>query len=203
MKKFLFSAIYLSLCFICIGAPTNSMLGAERIEVQDDEEIQNLWVYPDSYITLGPATPSRARNFLPGVWYIAIASNGYTSTPSIENYYWDSESFHNYTEADYSMTQFFALEEGMYELSFDCMCENSDSYGRCLVIAYNPDGALWVYGGHIAPMSENKKDYGEYKSREVTFMVAANQMTAIQISGDHKNGNRNIDVWNVVLKKVN
>ena len=56
MKKFLFSAIYLSICLICIGDPTKSMLGADWTEILSEDTVvpvEYLEGYGGAYIDTG------------------------------------------------------------------------------------------------------------------------------------------------------
>ena len=205
MKKFLFSAICLSLCFICIGAPTKSMLGVELAELQfEEEEEQNLWVWPTESINLRYGNQSTTRYWNTGIWYTGFAFNGYSDPAYYEHVYFDDDSFHNYRAGSgYSMVQFFLLDAGTYDISYSYICETYSDNAFTYVSFYEPDGnGGWIFKSYSSTSLIWRYDEGSYKTEYKRITIPEGAMTGITISGMNVDGRRGIDVWDVVLKKV-
>ena len=186
-----------------LAEPVKSMLGSELAELQIEEEEQNLWVWPTESIKLVWGNPSTTRYWETGIWYIRMAGNGYTNSNNDETkYLFSNDWFHNCNDAGYSMTQFFNLEEGQYSLSYDYLCERPSDDAFIVIIQYNVIDDGWIYSSQTERMLIYRDVYDNYKSESWMFNVPPNVMTGIIITGQNANNRRGIDVWNVVLKKV-
>ena len=207
MKKFcILFAICLSLCFIGIGAPTKSMLGTELAESHfEEEEEQNLWVWPTELEISRYGNPNTVQYWQIGIWYGVFSYNGYSRPPTnIQNFHFDDRSFHNCREgAGYSMVQFFLLDAGTYDISYSYICETYSDNAFLYFSFYEPDGnGGWIFK-FDSPLSLIwRYDEGSYKTEYKRITIPEGVITGITISGMNADGRRGIDVWDVVLKKV-
>lgn len=191
-------------CFLSaaiLASPVRSSLGGDKVATIEDGEVPNLWVWPTDYIGLSFAGPKAPHNWQPGIWYLRVADNGYTTAPS-EGYSFSDNSFHNMCGGGYSMVQFFALEEGEYSISYDYLCETPTDNADLLVREYIDYGAGWVYGGAIRTYLVWREVFEDRKSEQKTFTIPAATMVYICITGYNSVGRRGCDVWNVVLNKI-
>ena len=193
--------------FSSLGEPVKSMLGSEGAEMQFEEEEQNLWVWPTEWIPGSESldTPSTVRYLQTGVWYIRFAANGYSYyTNGEEDFYsFNDNSFHSINRDWYTMVQFFLLEEGTYEIEYDYICETYSDNPSLRIMEYAPNGTGWLYYRYTQIDTIWRIDNLSYKTELKRFSVPSNVMTGIWLTGPSISvGRRGVDVWDVVLKKV-
>ena len=204
MKRLIFCILMIH-SVVSLGEPIKSMIGSELAESQiEEEEEQNLLVWPTETINLRYGNPSTTRYWNTGIWYTGFAYSGYSNSIYYENVYFDDDSFHNYRAGSgYSMVQFFLLDAGIYDISYSYICETYSDNAVTYVSFYEPNGnGGWIYKSNSSTSLIWRYDEGSYKTECKRFTVPEGTMTGITISGINTDGRRGIDVWNVVLKKV-
>ena len=208
MMKKMFSIVAALLLGLAAEAkPVKSMIGTECAEMQIEEEEQNLWVWPTEWIPASKVgySPSTVRNLQTGVWYIRFSANGYSyySKGDEDFYSFNYNSFHSRNSSWYAMVQFFLLEEGTYEIEYDYLCETYSDNPILRIMEFVPNGTGWVYYSYKSINPIWRIDNLSYKTELKRFSVPSNVMTGIWLSGASISaGRQGVDVWDVVLKKI-
>ena len=203
MKKMFSIVAALLLGLVAVSEPVKSMLGVESAEMQIEEEEQNLWVWPTELVGLKWGTPRDVRHWETGVWYSQVANNGYSNTPDSLHYFTEN-AFHNRNGGGYSMYQFFILESGTYEISYNYICQTPSDVAEFYAhdLYYDDSVGGWLFKSQLAKQLSFREVHDEFKSEGYVFEIADDAMVGMTVTGINKVDHREIDVWNVVLKKV-
>ena len=128
MKKAIAAILAMCAAWASWGMPVRAAISG-RIEGDGREAPQNLWVWPTEEV-MPPKTLTPSDVWEPeiGVWYTAIAPNGYVRRMSYGS--WMANSVTTINHYGYAMGTFLALEPGRYSL--DC----------------NTDGDTWFQVGY-------------------------------------------------------
>ena len=101
------------------------------------------------------------------------------------------------------MVQCFALEEGTYQLSYRYACEQIADNPTFRLRGYVRSGTAWLYDGTISVTLTQRIIFEDHKREVHRFSVTGDMLTMVFITGtSNTDGHRGIDVWDVVLRRI-
>ena len=207
MKNFILvlPLVAISLIGSVLAETVDSLLASRGCDMEETEEIVNLWTWPQEVAYLQNA--SRGTVWIPdgSKWYSNMSNQGYVqSYPSNLNGNWfAADSYHVCFHGWYLMGRYVYLEPGPYVLTYDSCCETyTDNVGNEF-LAYKESGDGFIFSRQLA-QKRNIVDRGEYKSTIVSFVIPSDiSLVGIWMGPTSNSETRNeADIWNVVLIKV-
>ena len=204
MRNILFAVCFvLSLC--AVAEPVDSLLASRGCDMEETEEIVNLWTWPQEMACLEYKGKTSVWTPDASKWYASMSNQGYISSdPGNPRGNWfEEDSFHVQFRSWYLMGRYLYLEPGAYVLTFDYCCETYVNNVNVELLLYQESGNGFVYSRKLT-LNPTRLDRGEYKSAICTFVVPADiNLVGFWIGPTSDDDARDdADIWNVWLEKI-